>query len=281
MIALSTSTAAAQSDGIAFDRELRAHMKSALDSTLARLQESHAGEKAVSDSRATATRQETRQSFVLPRLTIAPNREIEVYLTRYRQRDRAQIIRGFSRFAGYQPQIVASFASEGVPQEIALLGLVESGFDPLAVSPRQARGIWQFVPETGRRYGLRIGLGVDERTDPQKSTRAAARYLADLYKMFGNWPLALAAYNTGEARVLSAVARAGTRDFWKLSRLGLLPAETRAYVPAVLAAILYVHGGASQFSESTILGDDSGRPTRRGRIFFATLSATRAAGETD
>lgn len=293
-----SSIATAQSDGIRFHRELRAEMERAVDSSLARMLAANGG---------TATSEEPggSEDFDFPahanrdvpsppstealasgtgragrlRSLFTPNREIAAYLARYRQRDRGQMNRSLSRFAAYQPQIAGSFANEGVPQELALVGLVESGFDPLAVSPKQARGIWQFVPETGRRYGLRIGQGVDERTDPAKSTRAAARYLADLYKMFGDWPLALAAYNGGEARVLSAVARSGTRDFWQLSRLGLLPAETRAYVPAVLAAILYVHGGALPLSPSTILAEDSGRTNGRRRIFFATLSPPLPTGK--
>jgi hypothetical protein len=124
---------------------------------------------------------------------------------------------------------------EGLPETFLGVARVESGFNPLALSPKNARGLWQFIPETARRYGLRVDARQDERTDPEKSTRAAARYLKDLYAMFGDWKLALAGYNAGEERVQWARSAAGTSNFEKLSRL--LRAETRNYVPAVLAAI--------------------------------------------
>jgi len=102
------------------------------------------------------------------------------------------------------------------------------------VSPKGAFGPWQFMPATAARYGLNRNVWGDERTDFDKSTVAAARYLADLHRLFGDWALALAAYNAGEDRVLEAVAKSKTRDFWKLSEQDLLPEETRLYVPKVL-----------------------------------------------
>ena len=124
---------------------------------------------------------------------------------------------------------------ERVPIELVSVAFVESGFNPYALSPKGARGIWQFIPSTARRYGLAVRAGVDDRTHPERSTKAAARYLRDLYAQFGDWKLALAAYNAGEARVWRAIRKSGTRDFEEISRLRLLPAETRAYVPSVLA----------------------------------------------
>ncbi len=126
------------------------------------------------------------------------------------------------------------FAEEGVPRELLVVAAVESSYDPLALSSRGARGLWQLMPETAARLGLRVGQRVDERVHPVRSTRAAARYLRELYLEFGDWLLALAAYNAGEARVAAAIERAGTRDFWRLAAVGLLPEETRRYVPAVL-----------------------------------------------
>jgi hypothetical protein len=128
------------------------------------------------------------------------------------------------------------FAEEGVPLWLLWVARVESNFDPLARSPKGARGVWQLMPETAARYGLRVSAGMDERLDVEKSTRAAARYLRALYLQFGNWWLALAAYNAGEARVAKAIRQASTGDFWQLANAGLLPEETRRYVPAVLAA---------------------------------------------
>jgi hypothetical protein len=126
-------------------------------------------------------------------------------------------------------------AEERVPVELLSVAYVESGFNPLALSPKGARGIWQFMPATARRYGLAVDGDLDHRTHPEHATRAAARYLRDLYGQFGDWKLALAAYNAGEGRVWGVIRRTGIRDFDEMSRRGLLPAETRAYVPSVLA----------------------------------------------
>ena len=109
---------------------------------------------------------------------------------------------------------------------------VESGGNPLALSPKGARGLMQFMPETARHYGLRVDGTTDERTDPAKSEAAASRYLTDLFAHFGDWRLALAGYNAGEARVEQAIHRSGLREFNML--LSFLPDETRRYVPAVM-----------------------------------------------
>jgi hypothetical protein len=111
---------------------------------------------------------------------------------------------------------------------------VESGFNPSALSPKGALGMFQFMPGTARRFGLRVDGRVDERLDAARSAVAAARYLNFLHGMFGDWKLALAGYNAGENRVLEAIREGGTRDFHELSRRGLLPEETRLYVPRVL-----------------------------------------------
>jgi len=126
------------------------------------------------------------------------------------------------------------FVEEGVPLELLVVAEVESGFNPLALSPKGARGPWQLMPATAERFGLRVNELMDERTHPERSTRAAARYLRELYEMFCDWRLALAAYNAGEQRVTKAVERGGTRDFWRLAELQLLPMETQRYVPAIL-----------------------------------------------
>jgi soluble lytic murein transglycosylase-like protein len=128
-------------------------------------------------------------------------------------------------------------AEEGVPVELLGVARVESNFNPFAVSPKGAAGLWQFMPATARRYGLRVDTFQDDRFDVNKSTRAAGRYLRDLYAQFGNWPLALAAYNAGEDAVQRAIDRTSTPNFDAIARSGLLPAETRAYVPAVLKTI--------------------------------------------
>lgn len=133
-----------------------------------------------------------------------------------------------------RPVIEPILREERVPTELSAVALVESGGQPNALSPKGARGVWQFMPDTARRYGLIVTLERDERLDIQRSTRAAARYLRDLFEQFGDWQLAFAAYNAGGGLVQRAIDRSGSRDFSKLSRS--VPLETRKYVPAVVAA---------------------------------------------
>ncbi len=151
-------------------------------------------------------------------------------------------LRGFfdqalSRSAKYLPSMRDILVREGLPPELAYLPLIESGYRPQAVSPAGAAGPWQFIPETGRRYGLRIDSLVDERRDPIKSTHAASQYLKDLHEMFGDWELSLAAYNSGEYRVARILANKDVDDFWDMRERGYLPSETSAYVPSFLAAV--------------------------------------------
>jgi membrane-bound lytic murein transglycosylase D len=126
---------------------------------------------------------------------------------------------------------------EGVPRELLGVVLVESGGDPFAISARGARGLWQFIPETARQYGLKVNENNDERIQVEAATRAAAHYLHDLFIHFGNWPLALAAYNCGQKTVDAALSKGRTRSFWELRSTHLLPAETTNYVPAVIASM--------------------------------------------
>src|SRR5690606_34255177 len=104
----------------------------------------------------------------------------------------------------------------GLPKDLVWLSLIESGHNPLASSPAGAAGLWQFIPSSGRMYGLTVDRWVDERLDPRRSTRAAARFLSDLYQRFGSWELAMAAYNMGHAGLLRSVRKYNTNDFWRL-----------------------------------------------------------------
>ncbi len=135
-----------------------------------------------------------------------------------------------------RPVVDPILRNHGVPVDLAAVVLVESGARADALSPKGARGLWQLMPDTARRYGLRVDDIQDDRLDLIKATDAAARYLHDLYAQFGDWKLALAAYNTGEANVGAAILKAHTQDFDQLTRLGMLPLETRSYVPRVMAA---------------------------------------------
>jgi len=172
-----------------------------------------------------------------------------------------------ARLQKYRPMIDRVFREEGLPPELVWVGLVESGYDPQARSPKDALGIWQLMPATAAAFGL----SSNERTHPEKSTRAAASYLKSLYTGLGEWALTLAAYNAGERRVRDAIERAGTRDFRRLSASGLLPRETQAYVPAVLAA-QFLGQGTGGPGESPAYADTA---THTARIAVAPFSLSR------
>jgi membrane-bound lytic murein transglycosylase D len=137
----------------------------------------------------------------------------------------------------YVPRIAAILRQDGLPPELAYLPLIESAFRPHAVSRAGAVGLWQLAASTGRHYGLRIDRYVDERHDPIKSTRAAARYLKDLHNTFGDWQISLAAYNSGEYALARLRARRPSDGFWELREGGHLHAETADFVPRFLAAV--------------------------------------------
>lgn len=170
--------------------------------------------------------------------------------------------------------------NEGLPAKILNVAAVESGFNPAALSPKGALGLWQLMPETARRYGLEVSAHRDERSDPVKSTYAAASYMKDLYAQFGDWPLALAAYNAGEDRIQQALNRFGARDFWTLSARSALPEETRRYVPAVLARMdTPLVAPITSFFRSDSPRADSDKPElysnhAPGQIVYATPAIT-------
>jgi peptidoglycan lytic transglycosylase D len=146
---------------------------------------------------------------------------------------------GLQRSGRYRQMVEKVFKEERVPLDLMWLAQAESVWKPSALSHAAAKGIWQFIPSTGTRYGLEQTAWIDERSHPEKSTRAAARYLRWLHDHFaGDWLLAMAAYNSGENRVDSAIARCGYADFWELYKRGLLPQETRNYVPCILSIII-------------------------------------------
>jgi membrane-bound lytic murein transglycosylase D len=155
-----------------------------------------------------------------------------------RGRGRVTMEAGLQRSVRYRHMAERIFKEEGVPTDMIWLAQVESNWNPYAFSSAAAKGIWQFIPATGARFGLAQNYWVDERSNPEKSTRAAAKYLKWLSTRYkGDWMLALAAYNTGEGNIDSAIARSGSRDFWRIHRGGYIANETRNYVPAILAVV--------------------------------------------
>ena len=150
-------------------------------------------------------------------------------------RDRFEV--WLARSGKYSDMMRAILAKYGMPGDLVYLALIESGFSPKAYSVARAAGPWQFIPRTGKRYGLQVNWWVDERRDYEKSTHAAAAYLKDLYGMFDSWPLAAAAYNCGEGKIQRAVSRYKTDDFGTLIRYRYLARETKDYVPKMLAAL--------------------------------------------
>jgi membrane-bound lytic murein transglycosylase D len=164
--------------------------------------------------------------------------QVAGYITYFSGRGRGTFERAFARSGRYRDMISSTLKSEGVPQDLIYLAQAESGFHPLAVSRVGARGIWQFMASRARGYGLHHNMWVDDRQDPEKSTRAAAHHLKDLYNQFGDWYLAMAAYNSGPGTVQAAVKRTGYADFWELYRRNVLPKETRNYVPIILAVTI-------------------------------------------
>ncbi len=159
-------------------------------------------------------------------------------------RGRAIVETGLRRKGKYDEMIARVLKEEGVPQDLIYLAQAESAFQPLALSRAGARGIWQFVQWRGNEYGLKRTWWVDERMDPEKATRAAAQHLRDLYGLFGDWYLAIAAYNCGPGNVQKGVERTGYADFWELYKRNVLPRETKNYVPIILALTLIAKDGA-------------------------------------
>ncbi len=169
-------------------------------------------------------------SCVIPRYTDVVKGYIRTYTIKNREKTERMLGKAVMYFPIYQ-----KYAKEyGLPDALKYLSVTESALDPVAISSAKAVGLWQFMKLTGREYGLRIDETVDERRDPHLSTDAAMRYLQRQYKRFGNWPLAIAAYNSGGGNVSKAVRRGRSKNFWKIRKY--LPKETRNYVPAYIAA---------------------------------------------
>lgn len=164
------------------------------------------------------------------------NGAVERWLGYYRNEGRESFEITLARAGRYEELMRETFRRAGVPEDLVYMSLIESGFKPTAYSRARALGLWQFVPGTARIYGLEMNRWVDERLDPIAATHAAAEYLEDLHREFGDWNLAAAAYNAGPGRLHQAMRRARSRDYWTLARSGVLRPETRDYVPKLIAA---------------------------------------------
>ena len=178
--------------------------------------------------------------------------QVAGYINYFSNRGRGTVERALARSGRYEDMIRRTLQEEGVPQDLIYLAQAESGFHLLAVSRAGARGMWQFMGSRAKGYGLERSWWVDDRQDPEKATRAAACHLKDLYDQFGDWYLAMAAYNSGPGTVQSAVKRTGYADFWELYRRNALPKETRNYVPIILAVTIMAKNPAQYGLDSVV-----------------------------
>jgi membrane-bound lytic murein transglycosylase D len=171
-------------------------------------------------------------------VALVSNDYVDGVLTYLQNHGRSYVTTALTRMGLYQNLISETLQKEGIPQDLIYLAALESAFNPYALSKEGARGIWQFMTGTGMLYGLKKDRWVDEREDPVKSTQAAARHLKELYQTFGDWSLAMAAYDSGPLTVQAAVERTGYADYWDLRRLHALPEETEDYVPIFMATLM-------------------------------------------
>jgi len=169
---------------------------------------------------------------------IVVNKQVEFYLDLFQNKQRSYFEKWLARSTKYIPSIQKHLKEAGLPQDLAYLAMIESGYNPSAYSKSHAVGLWQFIRSTGKEYGLSINSHIDERRDPEKATRSAIQYLADLHREFDSWYLAVAAYNAGPGKIRRGVNRYETRDFWKLAGNKYLKLETKRYVPKLIAAII-------------------------------------------
>lgn len=171
-------------------------------------------------------------------LPVTYNHKVSYWITYFQDKGKFWFRDWLERASKYMPFIQKELKAAGLPQDLAFMVMIESGFMPNAISHASAVGPWQFMPATGQRYGLKQNWWLDERRDLKKSTLAAIRYLKDLHKEFGSWYLVAASYNMGENGLRRQIKKYGTKDFWALSRLGALPRETIDYVPKILAVMM-------------------------------------------
>lgn len=166
------------------------------------------------------------------------NEKVKEFIDFFQTKADTFFTNSLARSQVYEDMMKRIFREKNLPEELFYLALIESGFNPYALSRSKASGIWQFMTKTARRFGLKVDKWVDERRDPEKSTYAAAEYLKSLHEMFNCWYLATASYNAGEGKILQAMKKAKSQDFWEISKQRYLKRETTEYVPMFLAAMI-------------------------------------------
>lgn len=166
------------------------------------------------------------------------NKQVEMYLDLFQNKQRDLFAGWLARSAAYMPIFEAELGENGLPRDLVYLAMIESGYNPLACSRAMAVGVWQFMEGTGRQYNLEINKFVDERRNVEKSTKAAVAFLADLYKDFGDWHLAVAAYNAGPGKIRNGLVKYNVDNFWELAGKDFLALETKRYVPKLIAALI-------------------------------------------
>ncbi len=209
-------------------------------------QESESGSSSDLDSDSTSTSEsesteaEEEVASKIVEFPIEKNSEVEKWINYFTKEgaDKERFLRFLSRGKRYRKVVQTILKENDLPPELYYLAMIESGYSTHARSSAKAVGVWQFIAGTAQRYNLETSYYVDERKDPIRSTEAAAKYLTDLYMAFQSWPLAISAYNAGEYRILGAIIKGKSRDFWELAEKKILPAETRDYVPKFMAAVL-------------------------------------------
>jgi len=171
-------------------------------------------------------------------IPVTYNTKVKWWINYYQTAGRHYFKTWLERSHAYLPQMQRVLSERGMPQDLAYVAMIESGFSPQATSTAEAVGYWQFIAPTANRYGLKTTWWLDERRDFTKSTTAASHYLGDLFKQFGSWYLTAAAYNMGEGRMEKLVNRYHTKNYWILSKRPEFPDETKQYIPKLLAAML-------------------------------------------
>lgn len=173
-----------------------------------------------------------------PSIPLVMNDRVQFWIDYFEGRGREHFSRYLRRSTKYIPMMKKILHEQGLPEDLVYLALIESGFNPQAYSRAKATGAWQFISQTGRRYGLDADQWHDERRDPEKATVAASKYLKDLYTRYNDWYLAAAGYNAGEGKIDRAIRKYGTEDFWELTQGKYLKPETKDYVPKLIAAAM-------------------------------------------